>query len=517
MLVEQSGNSVAHLKRLEPRVSTRAVAGLMSVALHLGLFLLIAFAGGRQDGVHDGDTPITQVVMLESPIADHRDGVELTPLEPAVPALHVRKEPVAQTGQAESVSIPDIDARPIGVDDTPPVAVLAPNDTALTSAIDPLSTLVMPQAQTSTLLQRIERLAEKVTTAPHAQVTWNQDGEQYNADLVLERARNGVEPDRVIAEVSAASRGRQLRTRILLRRLPFSYYTQIVDRWDPMIQLHDDEIVGRMHINSRFNVLDDSQATPQFLGKVTTAAVGFNMRSTGRGLGSDVFREGIETRAERVALSERVRPYEWGLRDVNARVHKLAHDTDIRFYADGSYAWSDHKSGAAQYRNEPTEQTVYFVAARGATLRVKGVAAGKFLIYSPHSIVLEGSLTYAHDPRNTPDSADYLGLVCDREIEVAPADVTGPGDVIIHAAIFARHRFVVTDTDQPTSATLRIYGSLAAGSLTASEPRYAMQVEYDSRFERFRPPGFPSTNRFAAEDWDGRWTEVPEQSTANTL
>ena len=371
----------------------------------------------------------------------------------------------------------------------------------------------MPQAQTSMLLQRIERLAEKVTTSPHAQVTWNQDGEQYNADLVLERARNGVEPDRVIAEVSAASRGRQLRTRILLRRLPFSYYTQIVDRWDPMIQLHDDEIVGRMHINSRFNVLDDSQATPQFLGKVTTAAVGFNMRSTGRGLGSDVFREGIETRAERVALSERVRPYEWGLRDVNARVHKLEHDTDIRFYADGSYSWRDHKSGASQYRNEPTEQTVYFVAARGATLHVKGVAAGKFLIYSPHSIVLEGSLTYAHDPRNTPDSADYLGLVCDREIEVAPADVTGPGDVIIHAAIFARHRFVVTDTDQPTSATLRIYGSLAAGSLTASEPRYAMQVEYDSRFERFRPPGFPSTNRFAAEDWDGRWTEVPEQST----
>ena len=138
MLVEQSGNSVAHLKRLEPRVSTRAVAGLMSVALHLGLFLLIAFAGGRQDGVHDGDTPITQVVMLESPIADHRDGVELTPLEPAVPAPHVRKQPVAQTGQAESVSIPDIDARPIGVDDTPPAAVLAPNDTALTSTLDPV-------------------------------------------------------------------------------------------------------------------------------------------------------------------------------------------------------------------------------------------------------------------------------------------------------------------------------------------------------------------------------------------
>ncbi len=258
---------MAHLKRLESRVSTRAVAGLMSVALHLGLFLLIAFAGGRQDGVHDGDTPITQVVMLESRIADHRDGIELTPLDRPLPATHVRKQPVAQTSQPTSVSLPDIDARPIGVDDTPSVEVLAPNDTSLTSAIDPLSTFVMPQAQTSTLLQRIERLAEKATNAPRAQVTWNQDGEQYNAELVLERARNGVELDRVIAEVSAESHGRQLRTRIMLRRLPFSYFTQIVDHWDPMMQLHDDEIVGRMHINSRFNVLDDSQATPKLAGR----------------------------------------------------------------------------------------------------------------------------------------------------------------------------------------------------------------------------------------------------------
>ena len=210
-------------------------------------------------------------------------------------------------------------------------------------------------------------------------------------------------------------------------------------------------------------------------------------------------------------------PWEWGLRDLNPRVHKLAHDTDIRFYADGSYSWHDRKSGASRITMSGSEQPVYFIAARGATLYVKGVAAGKFLIYSPHRIVLEGSLTYAHDPRIVPDSGDYLGLVCDGDIEVAPPDVTGPGDVIIHAAIFARHRFVVTDSDQPSSATLRIYGSLAAGSLTASEPRYATLVEYDRRFEQLRPPGFPSTNRFAAEDWDGRWTEVPEQSTSDDL
>ena len=182
------------------------------------------------------------------------------------------------------------------------------------------------------------------------------------------------------------------------------------------------------------SVLDVSQAKPKILGKVSTAAVGFNMRSTGRGNGSDVFLEGIETRAGHVALSERLRPWEWGLRDLNPRVHKLAQDTEIRFYADGSYSWRERKSGASQYRNEGSKQPVYFIAARGETLYVKGIAAGKFLVYSPHRIVVEGSLTYAHDPRNDPDSGDYLGLVCDREIEVAPHDVTGPGDVVIDAA-----------------------------------------------------------------------------------
>jgi len=145
---------------------------------------------------------------------------------------------------------------------------------------------------------------------------------------------------------------------------------------------------------------------------------------------------------------------------------------------------------------------------------VQGVVAGRVLVFSPERIVVEGNLTYANDPRDVPDSGDYLGLVCDRDIEVAPPRVTGPGDVHIQAALFARRRFVVADFEHPRSGTLRIYGSLAAGSVTATEPRYAMKVEYDRRFEQVRPPGFPSTNRFAVEDWDGRWTEVPERSAS---
>jgi hypothetical protein len=152
---------------------------------------------------------------------------------------------------------------------------------------------------------------------------------------------------------------------------------------------------------------------------------------------------------------------------------------------------------------------VYFLGAPGATVFVQGVVAGMFLVYSPHKIVIEGNLAYARDPRTVADSGDYLGLVSDRDIEVASPRVTGPGDLQVDAALYAKRRFVVTDIDHSRTATLRIYGSLAAGSLTASEPRYATRIAYDPRFERSRPPGFPATNRFAADDWDGVWTEAP--------
>src|SRR5690606_27886187 len=122
-------------------------------------------------------------------------------------------------------------------------------------------------------------------------------------------------------------------------------------------------------------------------------------------------------------------------------------DTRIRFFADGSYTWRGRNAATGEYRNEPSDQPVYFVAVRGVTLYVQGIVSGKVLIYSPEKIVVEGSLTYAHDPRHAADSRDYLGLVCDRYIEIAPPYITGTDDLDIHAAIFAGRRFVVTDID----------------------------------------------------------------------
>jgi hypothetical protein len=187
-------------------------------------------------------------------------------------------------------------------------------------------------------------------------------------------------------------------------------------------------------------------------------------------------------------------------------VHEFAGDTRIRFFADGSYRWTDMNTSQAKYLNEPAAHPIYFIGTRQAALHVEGVVAGKVLLYSPRRIVIEGNLTYARDPRSDFGADDYLGIVSDRVVEIAPPGVTGGGDLEIEAAIYAGRRFIVTGIDHPRSATLRIYGSLAAGTISATEPRYATKIDYDSRFERQRPPGFPSTNRYEVAAWDGQWT-----------
>lgn len=499
--------------RFEPDMARRALAALASAALHLGLFMVVILSGGRQDGVGATDTPSpTQLVLIEASEADHRDGIDLTALEPVVPApappqqLHL--EPETPSLATEAISAELADEQLLAPPDVSPEVTVA-----ITAEVtQPAATILMSREEKAALSQRLARLAEESQNEPATPLEWEENGTQYSAMLVRERANDGTALERVVAKVSASDHARTFSTQVMLKRLAFSQFTQVVDRWDPMVQLHDDVIVGRFHSNSRFNVMHDSRTGPQFLGKVTTAARSYEMYSAGRKRQSEIFRGGVETRTSRIDLPEALQPFAWAPEDADARVHKLANDTRIRFFADGSYQWRIQGSAAADYLNDPSDHPVYFIAAVGATIYVKGVVAGNILVYSPHKIVIEDDLTYAHDPRDAPGSRDYLGLVSDKYIEVAPPAATGPGDLAIHAALFAGRRFVVRDIDHPRSATLRIYGSLSAGSLSASEPRYATAIEYDDRFEQRRPPGFPLTSRYEAEDWDGRWIETTERT-----
>jgi hypothetical protein len=70
----------------------------------------------------------------------------------------------------------------------------------------------------------------------------------------------------------------------------------------------------------------------------------------------------------------------------------------------------------------------------------------------------------------------------------------------------------VTDEYVRGNATLFIYGSLTAGSMSASEPRYATRIEFDPRFEQVRLPGFPMTNHYEIEAWDAHWEHAGSNS-----
>jgi len=294
---------------------------------------------------------------------------------------------------------------------------------------------------------------------------------------------------------------------ITLKRLAFSNFTQMIDAWDPMVQLHDDEIVGRLHINSEFNLMYDGDATPHFLGKVTTAASSFSSASVGTRREQDIFREGIETRAGRIAMPKDVEPFAWTPQDEHTRVHRIQDDTHIEFLKDGSYVLSTEAD--ARHVDQDAAPAVYFIGARSATLYIKGVIAGKVLVYSPQRVVIEGNIRYAHDARKDSHSSDYLGIVSDRTVEVARSSITGPGDLDIEGAIYAGRRFRVADLyGASRPATLRIFGSVAAGSVSATEPRYSTKIEYDPRFEEVRPPGFPATNKFVVDTWNGQWSET---------
>ena len=53
-----------------------------------------------------------------------------------------------------------------------------------------------------------------------------------------------------------------------------------------------------------------------------------------------------------------------------------------------------------------------------------------------------------------------------------------------------------------------VYGSLTAGTILETEPRYAYKLDYDKRFEYLRPASFPMTRRYEVDSWDQDWKEV---------
>jgi hypothetical protein len=220
----------------------------------------------------------------------------------------------------------------------------------------------------------------------------------------------------------------------------------------------------------------------------------------------DVFQGGVETRTEKVTLPRDMPDVLNGGDETDRRV--FASDTRIIFNPDGSYVWRLANGDGPLERAEPSQKPRYLIGDKGAKLYVRGTISGIFTVYSPDDIEIENDLVYAKDPRNSIMSRDFLALISASDIKVASSQITGAGDLHVNAALFAHRRFSIESANRGKIGRLMILGSLTAGTISETEPRYATKLDYDKRFEYLRPASFPMTRRYEVDSWDQDWQEV---------
>ena len=448
------------------------------------------------------------------------EGREEAPLEPAAPPVIAAEIPPTSSDDTIAVEAEEDQGNTGTVSTAEPIAATLPEAVTVAESGQPQVSedgpvsetpaplrIPVPEAEQRMLENRLERLARNFDRAAQMESTqsWEHDGLVYSAEVTQLPIEGDMGIERVAIKVSTEVDGDRFSTELSMMRMAFSSFAHFIDRWDPNVQMHDDVIEGRFHSNSEIAVSSSGNATPQFLGKVTTASRSINTSNSRRRVRRDeVFLGGLETGAGRIALAK---GFETMLEDaaLSDRAHRFAEDTRITFYADGSYGWTAVDSEEPEQRRSLPQGSAYLLAERKAELHVKGVVNGAVLVYSPERIVIEGDLIYALNADMTTDPSDFLGLVSEKSVEIAPPDITGPGNLTVNASIYAKRRFVVSRYRSRQDATLLIHGSLAAGSVSASEPRFAMQIRYDPRLRTVRPPSFPTTDRYELEPWDAEW------------
>ena len=437
------------------------------------------------------------------------------PLEPTVEDTTSDSSQQALTDLGQKDVESDVTAVTEAVS-TPGLAVVTTNSatqmSASTAAVMPdrpaFARTALTPTQEKMLTRKFEEWTENFHKLPDADadLNWKYKGQEYVATFTDLIGEDDMGIQQVLVEVSTEQDGKRLSTEMRMKRLAFSSYAQFVNRWDPDVQIHNDEFEGRFHSNTRINLAYNRKVKPQFRGEVTTSARGVNILDRRGYVGRDqIFLGGLQTGVKAIRWPEEYYPLPSDARVTDKQIQHFDKDTRLTFYGDGSYVWRAVRDESLQHKSAVAESTTYLIAAKDVTVYVKGTVNGKVLIYSPQRIVIEDDLLYASNPVEVPGADDYLGLVSDKYVEIAPPDITGPGDLVINAAIYAKRRFVVKRYRARNAALLYIYGSLTAGSLSATEPRFHTKIVFDQRLDKLRPPGFPMANRFVVDFWDSAW------------
>ncbi|TFH73794.1 hypothetical protein E3V39_11500 [Gammaproteobacteria bacterium LSUCC0112] len=307
--------------------------------------------------------------------------------------------------------------------------------------------------------------------------------------------------EQVDVEITRQIKGQPHRARIRLQERALSHYAKFINNWDTNVMLGDDQIDGRFHSNSDVNFESFVRPRSQFNGEVTIAR---RQTLTRRVRESSMFAAGVRTGTGRIALPDSAFPAHW--LSSGAAVLTFDADTRLEFQGNAGVLWTDLDNGEQDRVQIPPAGLI--IAGNGrAGFELSGEVEGRVVVYSPRRQMITGNLVYADASES---SDDYLALVSDGSIEVAAAMITGPGDLTINAALFARDRFSVRRFSDRHQGELFVYGALVAGSVSATEPRFSTYIKHDPRFDHSRPPAFPGTGLFDVVDWEQHWAAVNE-------
>lgn len=501
------------------------IAVLLSVLLHglLGFVFRISWPD------FDGETAAPRVLQLglnkpkESP-AEALESSEPPSGEqsarsssPAAPPEHLPPKPIrAPLPELPSVPDPVPDPRLTTAMDRSDVIVSAgpsafevpapPPPPANVTVREPLqeheAELIDSQMQEVT-----EKLPELLESGK--QLQWRDGQTEYRAAVELKQGTStGL--DKALVTVSTAMDGKRRETQLEFKRLAFSHFAQLINYWDPDVAISRDRVDGRFHSNSALNVDAARNASPMFTGKVTVAG----RVDLGRGLRkSEVFPGGLEIRASRIDMPRDVSPVRSDMQLAPEQFHSFDSDVHLTFFDNGEYSWrqiDNSSENQGEHRARVPEEGLFLLGRDRVRLQVEGTVRGKVVIYSEGRITIAGDLRYARDPTKLPDSPDFLGLISEGYVEVGPPDLVGPGDLVVQAAIYAGRRFSVRSFRNRNRGTLHVYGSITAGSVSATEPRYATRLVFDKRLETQRPPNFPLTDHYELSHWDRQWRVVED-------
>ena len=526
-------------------------SALVSVAGHVALLAVVTLVGTRTNSPFN-ESPLILAELVTALEPSATSSREVTPERAEAPAEEPAPAPQPPAAEPEAESPPERPLQPEAVPEpvtpraveppaeSPPVEQLVEVEEPIAEPItDPVAEPTSPaeaeelpaaEAVAETVVddaprrsfesreaQSVRRKLSSWTGSfeaerPESTLTWRDGGQEYTAVLKQSSPADAMGMDRLIVELTTERDGERFATELQMTRLAFSNFGQFVNRWDPDVGLNDDVIDGRFHSNTGVKINRTGRATPVFGGKVTIAggdvvamSEGFLSTHPARLNKRKLFPAGLETHTRRIELPDRATALEAIADPDNSQ--RFARSAALTFHDDGRVSWRELEGGTAEANRALGDEPFYLLADDDIELEVSGTVNGKVLVYTPGRIVVTGDLRYAADPR-TSNADDYLGLVAERTVEIAEPDVTGSGDLEIFASIYARQRFVVRDFNSRRSGTLIVHGSLTAGTLSASEPRFATRVEFDNRLTTMRAPGFPLSDRYELDSVSDEWRVV---------